>query len=141
MTMRPLCVLLVLLPLLAGCGSLGYKTASVSGRVTLNGQPLANAAVVFQPVAAKGNEDPGPGSGGKTDADGRYTLTVVGSQSRGAVVGKHKVLITRIPQEDSADDRPKRFKQLPEKYNKNTTLECDVPAGGTSSADFPLTEP
>ena len=125
--------------LAAGCGS--GQFAPVSGRVTLDGQPLPNAAVTFQPVVTPGNPNPGPGSGGFTDADGRYTLKLIGTETRGAVVGKHKVRISLVPpKEDPADDRPKRFKQLPAKYSgKDTKQEYDVPAGGTESADFPLT--
>lgn len=138
--MRPLCLLL-LLPLLAGCGG-PYKTAAVSGRVTLNGKPLANVAVLFQPIATSGAEAPGPGSTGVTDADGRYTLSLVGRGSKGAVIGKHKVRITRMASEsDSEGDRPKAIKRIPTEFKRDTQLEFEVPAGGTDSADFNLTLP
>jgi hypothetical protein len=130
--------------LLAGCGGEPYKIAPVSGRVTLNGQPLANAAVLFQPVATKDNANPGPGSGGITGADGRYALRLVGSNRDGAVVGKHKVQITMAGKDDPADDRPRKKSgpALPRRYHgKDTKLDCDVPAGGTDSADFALTSP
>jgi hypothetical protein len=132
--------LVPLLLLLAGCGP--SRLAHVSGRVTLDGKPLANAAVVFQPVADKDNPNPGPGSGGLTDADGRYTLTLTGTKTRGVVLGKHKVRITLVPQTDSADDRPppKPSKPIPSRYNRDTTLEWNV-TGGTDAADFPLTSP
>src|SRR5215470_13236777 len=98
-----------LLPLLAalavgavGCGN--DQVAPVSGRVTLDGQPLANAAVTFQPVRTEGKGNPGPGSGGFTDADGRYTLKVTGTEARGAVVGKHKVTISLVPPKSEPDD-------------------------------------
>ena len=63
-----------LLAALAGCADAGPKYAPVSGRVTLNGEPLAGVSVDFQPVAAGKDADPGPGSTGKTDKDGRFTL-------------------------------------------------------------------
>jgi hypothetical protein len=138
--MRSSC-LVPLLALLAGCGGAPYKMARVSGRVTLNGQPLPHAAVTFQPVATQGHLNPGPGSGGFTDSDGGYTLKLIGTDSAGAVLGKHKVRITLVPQEDSAEDRQKRSKELPAKYNKKTKLEYDVVPGGTDSADFLLTAP
>jgi hypothetical protein len=136
-------ILLPLMGLLAGCGGESYQLAPVSGRVTLNKKPLAGAAVTFQPVAGEGGASPGPGSGGFTDADGRYTLKLIGKETNGAVIGKHKVQITLVPpKEDPADDRPKRFKQLPAKYHgRNTTLEWDVKPGGTDAANFPLTTP
>src|SRR5438552_889942 len=125
----------LVLPLLAGCGSGPYKLAPVSGRVTLNGKPLTNAAVTFQPTA-EGKINPGPGSGAFTDSDGHYALKLDGTDNLGAVMGKHMVRITLTHQDNPADDRPKRFKDLPAKYNSRTKLEYDVPAGGTESADF-----
>ena len=135
----------ILLPsfclLLAGCGG-PYKTASVSGRVTVNGKPLPNVAVVFQPLATADNKEPGPGSTGVTDSDGRYTLTIVGKSSRGAVVGKHKVRIMAMNEDtDSADDQPKTVKPARRRGKRETTLEFEVPAGGTDTADFDLKSP
>ena len=131
----------LLVPLLAGCGGGPYQTARVSGRITLNGQPLAHAAITFQPVATRGHLNPGPGSGAFTDSEGRYTLKLTGTETAGAVIGKHMVRITLVPQDNSADDRPKRSKELPARYNKKTKLEYDVPPAGTDSADFQLTAP
>jgi len=132
-----------LLPLalvLIGCVDQGPKIAHVSGRVTLDGQPLANAAVMFSPVAPKGTIAPGPDSGAKTDASGRYTLELTGKGKQGAVVGKHTVRISLIAVEDPTDDTPKKFKMLPPRYTgKTSKLECEVPAAGTDTADFPLT--
>jgi hypothetical protein len=122
----------------AGCGG-SYPTAPVSGKVTLDGKPLPQAAVTFQPVA-EGGHRPGPGSGGFTDAEGRYTLKIIGQETRGAVVGKHRVLISMVPPEtDPTNDKQKRYKQLPAKYSgKDTKLDFQVPAAGTDAADFEL---
>src|SRR5688572_22396068 len=110
MMVRRLSLLAAVAVLSAGCSSEPYKTAPVSGRVTLNGQPLASAAVLFQPVATEGNNNPGPGSYGVTDADGRYTLVLVGKETKGAVVAKHKVRIAAHDEtpSDPYDDRPVR---------------------------------
>ncbi|HEV3144277.1 MAG TPA: hypothetical protein VGZ47_10360 [Gemmataceae bacterium] len=138
--MRRLALLLVVM-LFAGCSREPYRIAPVSGRVTLDGKPLANAAVVFSPLATKDSNDPGPGSGAKTDAAGRFALTIVGKETKGAVVGKHKVRITMIPEVDPNDDRPQRSKQpLPPRYSgKDTTLEFEVLPSGNNNADFNLT--
>src|SRR5262249_60187316 len=116
-----------LLPLLAplgvgvvGCGN--DQLPPFPGRIPLDGEPLHDAAITFQPVRSEGKGNPGPGSGGFTDADGRYTLKVVGTETRGAVVGKHMVRITLVPpKSDPDDDRQKRYKQLPAKYSGNDT--------------------
>ena len=80
--------------LVLGCGG-GAKVVPVTGRVTLNGKPLADAKVSFQPIAKeKSMEAAGPGSTGKTDAEGKFTLKTPTGQD-GAVVGMHRVRIDR----------------------------------------------
>jgi hypothetical protein len=72
-----------------------------------------------------------PSSFGTTDKDGHYTLVLTGGdQSKGAVVGKHKVMIT-LGTAGSADATERAFhKQLPDRYNRKTELEFEVPEGG-----------
>jgi hypothetical protein len=132
--------LAALVVFVAGCG--GGPYAPVAGQVTLNGQPLVGAAVTFQPYS-KTELNPGPGSGAVTDADGRYRLKVIGKETLGAMVGVHKVRITMLQKDDTADDRPQKpSKTLPARYNsKDTPLEFEVRAGGSDSADFSLTSP
>jgi hypothetical protein len=147
MILRHLPILAALAVLAAGCSSEGYKIAPVSGRVTLNGKPVEKAAVMFQPVAPEGNYNPGPGSYGITDAEGRYTLKLIGKETPGAVVGKHKVRIENYTEpDDSADDRPRKRPKpavpIPAKYNQiEAKLEFDVPPKGSDSANFDLTSP
>ncbi|HVK18990.1 MAG TPA: hypothetical protein VM533_18815 [Fimbriiglobus sp.] len=131
----------LLLPVLMGCSSDPYKVAPVSGVVHLNGKPLANTSVTFAPVAAAGNLEPGPSSAATTDSAGRYTLELIGKNGQGAVVGKHKVRISIREDADISNDNPVKVQQLPMKYNAQTTLEFDVPAGGTDKADFDLKVP
>jgi hypothetical protein len=139
---RPCVVAVPLLLAAAGCGSEPYKVAPVSGTVTLDGKPLANAWVTFMPVGSKENPNPGPTSAGKTDASGRYTLAIEPGRP-GAVVGAHKVSINTQGGDAKGDDRdaggPRAPREkLPDVYNTRTTLTCDVPAAGTEAADFPL---
>src|SRR5438067_2166344 len=77
----------------AGCGS--SNIAPVSGKVTLDGKPLANATVIFEPISSEKN--PGPGSTAKTDENGQYTMQLMTGRANGALVGKHKVMITAYP--------------------------------------------
>jgi hypothetical protein len=129
----------------AGCGS-KVKYAPVSGKVTLNGKPLAGAQVSFQPIAPAGSANAAAaGSSGKTNANGEYTLTVSTGET-GAWVGKHKVMISAWANDTGESDaRPPRGgwpqKDLvPKKYNSETTLERDVPGGG-GTINFELTSP
>jgi hypothetical protein len=137
--MKPRACLLsvVLALLLAGCGGRSYKTAPVSGRVLLDGQPLAYATVQFVPVAGAAGQDPLPSSAGTTDKDGRYVLVLNnGSNTKGAVVGKHMVIISLGAESAAHDTVPTFHKQLPERYNRKTTLQCEVPPGGLDNANF-----
>jgi hypothetical protein len=121
-----------------GCGS-GH-VAPVSGQVTLDGEPVANARVTFQPLGSADNPNPGPGSYGITGADGRYQLTQVGTNRSGAVVGPHRVSIqsSRGANAASPDAPPRSSKLIPKEYNTASTLRFDVPKGGTTAADFAL---
>lgn len=76
--------------ILAGCSSGGSRpaTAPVSGTVTLNGQPLEGATVVFM------GEGASQAASGKTDASGKYQLTTF-EPNDGAVIGNHQVTITK----------------------------------------------
>ena len=55
--------------LIVGCGKSGSELAPVSGRVTLDGQPIVGARLRFQPEASGGSP-----SYGSTDQDGRFVL-------------------------------------------------------------------
>ncbi len=150
--MRRALMFLPLAILVVGCSSSDPKFVPVSGRITMmDGKPLANVMVSFQPIGSKSNENPGPGSSGVTDNDGRYTLNVSSQQfvGVGAVPGKHKVRIGSIlsgegknvtdPEVGSPDGAPLEGHELiPSKYNQETTLEFTVPPEGTDKADFQL---
>ncbi len=73
-----------------GCGD--SKVGSVSGTVKLDGEPLANAVVIFQPLG-DGKMNPGVGSIGRTNDKGEYRLHLIGG-GNGAVRGKHRVEIS-----------------------------------------------
>ena len=81
---------------LTGCGSSKISTVSATGTVTHKGKPLENASVMF----SRGGRDITKGeiAMGKTDADGRFSLTTyIGPQTEvnGAVIGKYDVTISK----------------------------------------------
>jgi hypothetical protein len=130
--------------LAVGCGG-SKKFAPVSGKVTLNGEPLANATVSFQPIAKEGSTDAGPGSTGTTNDKGEFSLTVATGE-RGAVVGKHRVIISSLNAKSGTEDRrggPELYDKVPHRYapGEPNALIIEVPNGGTNKADFPLTSP
>lgn len=125
-----------------GCG--GPKYSPVSGKITMDGNPLPNASVTFQPMSSGDNPNPGVGSAAKTDENGNFTLKISGTEDLGAVVGKHRVEINafdRVKEIDPTSDKwekklPKNL--VPPKYNNQSTIEFEVPSGGTNNAVFDL---
>jgi hypothetical protein len=124
--------------ILVGCQG-GAKVAPVSGVVTLDGKPLANAHIVFQPMASGGKTDAGTGSYALTDTNGAYTLRLADNDQQGAVIGKHRVEINlKVESDDRANPQRPPPKVLPAKYNRNTELQFEVKPGGSTAANFDL---
>ncbi len=84
--MRRLLLLATLVLAVPGCGP-KFKTVPVSGRVTLDNQPVANAGVLYVPV------DAGPTARAMTDQDGRYTLKT--GKLEGTAPGKYRVAVMK----------------------------------------------
>lgn len=111
----------------------GPKIATVRGTVTLDGEPLAHAAVVFNP-------EKGRPAGATTNEDGEFALNFTQGRS-GALIGEHRVIITtrRDPWKDAdGHPQPGSGERLPAKYNTESTLTFTVEAGKTNIADFDL---
>lgn len=131
---------LVLILTVGGCGGTAFPLAPVSGTVTLDGAPVAEGRVIFQPISQGESLTAGPGSYGNTDEQGHFRLkTLHGEQ--GAVVGPHMVRITTIQVKDSgpAGHEVVAEERIPERYVDGSTLHFTVPADGTDQADFELT--
>jgi hypothetical protein len=126
--------LAVMLLASGGCSSSGPETAHVSGRVTMDGKPLANATVVFIP------EDGRP-AGARTDANGNYVLNFT-ERRRGAIPGKSNVRIT-TQREAEHDENGKVVMRaspetIPMEYNAASTLEFTVEPKKKNVANFEL---
>jgi hypothetical protein len=74
----------------AGCGSSAGKPVSVEGLVTLDGEPVDGATVLFSPEDGKG-----PPASGMTGTDGVFHLTTFNTGD-GAMPGKYNVTITKL---------------------------------------------
>ncbi|MFH1299945.1 MAG: hypothetical protein ABIK07_02705 [Planctomycetota bacterium] len=107
-----------------GCGGSGAsdqpELGTVSGVVTMDGQPLANVMVTFNPTQ-------GRPSIGKTDEAGNYELGYL-REAKGALIGTHVVSIT-TPQEAPTPSGQTYNDPVPAKYNSKTTLTGEVKAG------------
>lgn len=122
--------------LLCGCGSGRYdfETVPIEGTVTLNGEPLPHALVIFQP-------DEGRLASGYTNEEGNYSLVYLEGK-QGVLPGKHKVMITTElkPDPDSNDPeiRAGRPELVPIEYHRQSRLEVEVSPGDQSPIDFEL---
>lgn len=73
---------------ICGCGPGRPATVPVSGTVTLDGQPVAAATVLFQPTSGV------PGRA-ITAADGSFTLTTF-TDGDGGIVGRHQIAVSKL---------------------------------------------
>ena len=78
-----------------GCGgSDGLKVEYVEGTVTLDGQPVAEASVMFVPTSESPTIETAMGI---TDTRGVYKLSSMnGRPQAGAVEGEYKILVSKI---------------------------------------------
>ncbi len=131
-------MLLVLVTL--GCGA-NPNVVPVSGVVLLDGKPLVGASVNTQPIASSSGANPGSGSFGRTDAEGRYSLEVVDPPMPGAYLGEHRVTITQPDEVEyrSTDEMVvPTGPPWPTRYSDGS-LRMTVQPEGTTTVDFELT--
>lgn len=107
---------------LAGCSS-SEPLVPVTGVITLDGKPIANAAVLF--MIDRG----GRPATGVTDASGRYQLSTY-TDDDGALIGRHEVSVVLNQTDSQGTNTPEGavsgsgFKVtwiVPEKYSKLET--------------------
>jgi hypothetical protein len=110
---------------IAGCDQAGPQIAPVTGRVTLDGEPLQNADVLFQPDGSK------PPSAGRADSNGHYELAYKRGVM-GGTVGSNTVQITISS--DVVSDPP----NIPARYNTASELKKEVKSG-PNEINFELT--
>ncbi len=114
---------------LCGCG--GSKNlpelGQVAGTVTVDGVPVPNLVVTFEPHSAAL-------STGTTDAQGHYILWHA-NRAKGAALGASVVRINAI--DDPEHPTPGGPVVIPAQYNDNSTLTADVQAG-ENTIDFKL---
>ena len=94
--MQKIQLLIVLLTalLLTGCGPKGLQTYYVEGIVTLDGEPVEGAQVLFLPMEQTPDSKT---ASGLTDASGKYTLTADGGlPGKGAVDGEYRVTVKKV---------------------------------------------
>ncbi|MCC9605854.1 carboxypeptidase-like regulatory domain-containing protein [Blastopirellula sp. JC732] len=89
--------LLLITALVSGCGD--SKLQPLQGSVTLDGEPLADAAISFSPVEG------GRPASGKSDAGGQFTIASY-TANDGLPPGSYKVTIVKISTKKQAEAAP-----------------------------------
>ena len=138
-------VALSMLAVLPAC-SKAIKTEGVTGVITYNGEPLADATVKFIPTDATGSQ-----SYGKTNEKGEYKLqTLLGAADAGTTPGEYKVTVDCIETvetgnmiEENGEEKPETVAEslIPAKYNNAETsgLTATV-APGDNMINFDLSD-
>ncbi|QDU61597.1 hypothetical protein Pan216_24580 [Planctomycetes bacterium Pan216] len=107
---------------LTGCGRTPeVPIGAVNGLVTLDGQPLPEVTVIFDP------KEGGRPSVARTDAEGHYVLNY-SNRDKGAKIGSHEVQVfyqEEMEPTPASATRPK----IPSRYNEKTELSYDVAEG------------
>lgn len=122
--------LLVLTGCLSACGGGASdmpEVGTVTGTVTLDGNPVAGATVSFWP------KEGGRTSTGVTDENGRYELEYMPGV-KGAKIGRCQVSVSTMREaeyDESGENiiREATEETIPSDYNDDTSLEQDVKAG------------
>jgi hypothetical protein len=139
--------LLGLFALVAGCGPAGdeWNRAAVSGRITLDGEPLKSGTIMFFPIGGTR----GPAAGGDI-VDGEYALDA----EAGPVVGMNLVQIRSVQKTGRMVESPTAVEAdgphvegmmvqeyaetVPAHYNTYSKLEREV-RSENNQFDFALT--
>jgi len=100
---------------LTGCGP--SNVGKVTGKVTFDGQPLADALVTFSPT-----KEGGSSSLAMTDSSGVYSLTYSPGVS-GAEIGENRVTISTATQGKE---------KVPMEYNSKSKLTAEVKSGSNT---------
>lgn len=109
---------LVCCVLAVGCGEsgpAGQPVYPVTGKITMNGAPLTDAAVSFAPKSGQ------PTAVGMTDQNGEFTLTTYQAND-GAAAGDYAVVVTKVISAST-----------PEVQQEEHSMEPNAPSGGEHS--------
>lgn len=113
---------------ITGCSG-GSGLALVEGTVTLDGEPLPKAEVLFRP-------ENGRPSLGVTDAEGKYQLRY-SAEKMGALPGTHSVSIRTFVEDPDGENVSSKERVAPQ-YNSRTTLKVELTTNQTEPINFDL---
>ncbi len=137
----PVAMVSIVAAMIAGCSNNDLNLASVSGHVTLDGQPVPGVLVTYKPRELQGTT-----SYGLTNDSGEYQLMYTRT-SAGALPGDYEVSLTPPPvaskseraELEATGEAPLSTPPaLPARYQQAGILTATVKAG-PNTIDFQLT--
>ncbi|MFH1920174.1 MAG: hypothetical protein ABIP48_09855 [Planctomycetota bacterium] len=115
-----------------GCGPSGMDLHPVSGKVTFDGEPIAEGRIQFRALEGDQRAFSGQINNGQYELDtlpGKMTVEVTASR-----------LIPGEFDESNPDEKvPVGEMYIPARYNSETELTAEIPASGIKQLDFALT--
>jgi hypothetical protein len=117
------------------------KTVPASGTVTMNGQPVADATVIFAPTSPTGI-----GSAAKSDSSGKFVLSTYPDEA-GAVPGSYMVMVNKIevpplPGANAPEVSSAVYAKhlVPKRYSDplKSGLKVEIPQGDAGISDIKL---
>jgi hypothetical protein len=119
----------------SGCGGGEFKTAKVTGKVTVGGKPVTSGDVMFMPLGKNEEGRSGKAARAQIQQDGSYSMTTYDAFD-GAVIGKHQVTLFNpgvpvVDDPNADDDAPMQKSSLsPEELaSLKKPREVEVKAG------------
>jgi hypothetical protein len=119
-------LLAVALPIMAGCGGGGPAEYRVTGRVTLDGQPVEQGEITFLPADMQGTPYAGQIS------NGSFECRVTEGPKR------VEITATRESPTPAADGLPNYVSYIPAAYNSQSTLTAEIKPSGDNTLTFDL---
>ena len=127
--------------ILCGCGgSEGPVTVTVTGSVSLDGQPVSSGQIIFNDVAGTEKAYAGVIKDGAFSFPSTVGQKKVSISSPQEIVGS-STIVGGIPGDPVSDENPalEILESIPANYNESTTLTADVTSGGANEFPFELT--
>ena len=122
--------------LISGCGDRlqGPALLSVSGKVTLNGQPVESGDIIFRPASGNGHAYAG------RIENGEFTLECEAGAKQ-VEITSFREIPGKFNEENPGEQTPVTEQIIPDEYNAQTTLKVSVEGGGSNDFPFELTGP
>ncbi|HUT91177.1 MAG TPA: hypothetical protein VMY37_16870 [Thermoguttaceae bacterium] len=134
MRTRSITTLLTLLATMTilGCGPSGLDVLPVSGKVTFDGEPIPEGRIQFRAVDGDKRAFSGQITNGQYELEtmpGKMTVEVTAS----------RIIPGQFDESNPDEKVPVGEMYIPARYNSQTELTAEVPAGGIKQLDFALT--